>query len=72
MNWASYRSPVDRRILSAEALAQRMTLQLISDAQKYLAALRYFGRKINLSEHPLVFIEHASPDRGSPDHSEEA
>ena len=31
--------------------------QLIHDAQKYGARVALFGRKINLSEHPLVFIE---------------
>lgn len=31
--------------------------QLIHDAQKYGARVALFGRKINLSEHPLAFIE---------------
>ncbi|MCC5844896.1 MAG: hypothetical protein JJU05_11650 [Verrucomicrobia bacterium] len=31
--------------------------QLIYDAQKYGARVALFGRKINLSEHPLAFIE---------------
>jgi hypothetical protein len=31
--------------------------QLIYDAQKHGARVALFGRKINLSEHPLVFIE---------------
>ena len=31
--------------------------KLISDAQKYGARVALFGRKINLSEHPLTFIE---------------
>lgn len=32
--------------------------QLIHDAQRYGAWVALFGRKINLSEHPLAFIEH--------------
>ncbi|MCX7869049.1 MAG: hypothetical protein N2322_03765, partial [Terrimicrobiaceae bacterium] len=31
--------------------------QLIHDAQKHGARVALFGRKINLSEHPLAFIE---------------
>jgi len=31
--------------------------KLISDVQKYGARVALFGRKINLSEHPLTFIE---------------
>lgn len=32
--------------------------ELIHDAQKYGAKVALFGRKINLSEHPLSFIKH--------------
>ncbi|MDQ8208356.1 hypothetical protein QEH52_12600 [Coraliomargarita sp. SDUM461003] len=32
--------------------------QLIHDAQKYGAKVALFGRKINLSEHPLAFIQY--------------
>ena len=30
---------------------------MIADAQRYGARVALFGRKINLSEHPLTFIE---------------
>jgi hypothetical protein len=31
--------------------------KLISEVQKYGARVALFGRKINLSEHPLTFVE---------------
>jgi len=45
-------------ILGGSAGTTRDAFQLIHDAQKYGAKVALFGRKINLSEHPLVFIEH--------------
>ena len=45
-------------ILGGSAGTTRDAFQLIHDAQKYGAKVALFGRKINLSEHPLAFIEH--------------
>ena len=44
-------------ILGGSAGTTRDAFQLIHDAQKYGAKVALFGRKINLSEHPLAFIE---------------
>lgn len=44
-------------ILGGSAGTTRDAFQLIHDAQKYGARVALFGRKINLSEQPLVFIE---------------
>jgi len=44
-------------ILGGSAGTTRDAFQLIHDASKYGARVALFGRKINLSEHPLVFIE---------------
>ncbi|MEZ5275798.1 MAG: hypothetical protein R3F07_05415 [Opitutaceae bacterium] len=44
-------------ILGGSAGTTRDAFQLIHDAQKYGARVALFGRKINLSEHPLAFIE---------------
>lgn len=43
-------------ILGGSAGTTRDAFQLIHDAQKYGAKVALFGRKINLSEHPLAFI----------------
>lgn len=45
-------------ILGGSAGTTLDAFQLIHDAQKYGAKVALFGRKINLSEHPLAFIEH--------------
>jgi len=44
-------------ILGGSAGTTRDAFQLIHDASQYGARVALFGRKINLSEHPLVFIE---------------
>lgn len=44
-------------ILGGSAGTTLDAFQLIHDAQKYGARVALFGRKINLSEHPLTFIE---------------
>jgi hypothetical protein len=44
-------------ILGGSAGTTLDAFQLIHDAQKYGARVALFGRKINLSEQPLVFIE---------------
>lgn len=44
-------------ILGGSAGTTRDAFQLIHDAHKYGARVALFGRKINLSEHPLTFIE---------------
>lgn len=44
-------------ILGGSAGTTRDAFQLIHDAQKYGARVALFGRKINLSENPLAFIE---------------
>jgi hypothetical protein len=44
-------------ILGGSAGTTLDAFQLIHDAQKYGAKVALFGRKINLSEHPLTFIE---------------
>lgn len=44
-------------ILGGSAGTTRDAFQLIHDASKYGARVALFGRKINLSEHPLAFIE---------------
>lgn len=44
-------------ILGGSAGTTLDAFQLIHDAQKYGAKVALFGRKINLSEHPLAFIE---------------
>jgi len=44
-------------ILGGSAGTTLDAFQLIHDAQKYGARVALFGRKINLSEHPLAFIE---------------
>ncbi|MGA0332689.1 MAG: hypothetical protein ACO3N7_06215 [Kiritimatiellia bacterium] len=44
-------------ILGGSAGTTRDAFQLIHDASQYGAKVALFGRKINLSEHPLLFIE---------------
>lgn len=44
-------------ILGGSAGTTMDAFQLIADARKYGARVALFGRKINLSEHPLAFIE---------------
>ena len=44
-------------ILGGSAGTTRDAFQLIHDARKHGARVALFGRKINLSEHPLAFIE---------------
>jgi hypothetical protein len=44
-------------ILGGSAGTTMDAFQLIHDAHKYGARVALFGRKINLSEHPLTFIE---------------
>ena len=44
-------------ILGGSAGTTRDAFQLIHDARKHGAWVALFGRKINLSEHPLAFIE---------------
>lgn len=45
-------------ILGGSAGTTLDAFQLIHDAQKYGARVALFGRKINLSEHPLTFIHY--------------
>jgi hypothetical protein len=54
----AYDSKLVVGILGGSAGTTRDAFQLIHDAQKYGAKVALFGRKINLSEHPLAFIEH--------------
>lgn len=54
---ASYDPGLIVGILGGSAGTTRDAFQLIYDAQKYGARVALFGRKINLSEHPLAFIE---------------
>lgn len=44
-------------ILGGSAGTTLDAFQLIHDAHQYGARVALFGRKINLSEHPLAFIE---------------
>lgn len=53
----SYDSSLVVGILGGSAGTTLDAFQLIHDAQKYGARVALFGRKINLSEHPLAFIE---------------
>ncbi|MBC2595902.1 hypothetical protein H5P28_16680 [Ruficoccus amylovorans] len=53
----SYDSSLVVGILGGSAGTTLDSFQLIHDAQKYGAKVALFGRKINLSEHPLAFIE---------------
>ncbi len=53
----SYDSSLIVGILGGSAGTTRDAFQLIYDASKYGARAALFGRKINLSEHPLLFIE---------------
>lgn len=53
----SYDSNLVVGILGGSAGTTRDAFQLIHDASKHGARVALFGRKINLSEHPLVFIE---------------
>jgi DhnA family fructose-bisphosphate aldolase class Ia len=43
-------------VLGGSAGTTRDAFQLIHDAKKYGARVALYGRKINLSEHPLAFI----------------
>lgn len=54
---ASYDPNLIVGILGGGAGTTLDAFQLIYDAQKYGARVALFGRKINLSEHPLTFIE---------------
>ena len=54
---ASYDPQLIVGILGGSAGTTYDAFKLISDAQKYGARVALFGRKINLSEHPLTFIE---------------
>ncbi|MBC2593472.1 hypothetical protein H5P28_04280 [Ruficoccus amylovorans] len=54
---ASYDSNLVIGILGGSAGTTLDAFQLIHDAQKHGAKVALFGRKINLSEHPLAFIE---------------
>jgi hypothetical protein len=54
---ASYDSRLIVGILGGSAGTTLDAFQLIHDAQKHGARVALFGRKINLSEHPLAFIE---------------
>jgi hypothetical protein len=54
---ASYDPQLIVGILGGSAGTTYDAFKLISDAQKYGARVALFGRKINLSEHPLAFIE---------------
>jgi hypothetical protein len=54
---ASYDPQLIVGILGGSAGTTYDAFRLISDAQKYGARVALFGRKINLSEHPLTFIE---------------
>ena len=53
----SYDSSLVVGILGGSAGTTLDAFQLIHDAQKHGAKVALFGRKINLSEHPLAFIE---------------
>ncbi len=53
---ASYDPGLIVGILGGSAGTTLDAFQLIHDAQKYGARVALFGRKINLSEHPLAFI----------------
>ena len=53
----SYDSNLIVGILGGSAGTTRDAFQLIYDAKKYGARVALFGRKINLSEHPLAFVE---------------
>ncbi len=53
----SYDSNLVVGILGGSAGTTRDAFQLIHDASQHGARVALFGRKINLSEHPLVFIE---------------
>jgi hypothetical protein len=44
-------------ILGGAAGTTYDAFKLISEVQKYGARVALFGRKINLSEHPLTFVE---------------
>jgi hypothetical protein len=54
----SYDTQLVVGILGGSAGTTRDAFQLIHDAQKYGAKVALYGRKINLSEHPLSFIKH--------------
>lgn len=54
----SYDPNVIVGILGGSAGTTLDAFQLIHDAQKYGARVALFGRKINLSEHPLTFIQY--------------
>ncbi len=54
---ASYDRRLIVGILGGSAGTTLDAFQLIHDAQKHGAKVALFGRKINLSEHPLAFIE---------------
>ena len=54
---AAYDSRLVVGILGGSAGTTLDAFQLIHDAQKHGAKVALFGRKINLSEHPLAFIE---------------
>lgn len=54
---ASYDPKLIVGILGGSAGTTLDAFQLIHDAHKHGARVALFGRKINLSEHPLVFIE---------------
>jgi len=54
--WNVYFSAA-RNYLGGSAGTTFDAFKLISDVQKYGARVALFGRKINLSEHPLTFIE---------------
>lgn len=53
----AYDSSIIVGILGGSAGTTLDAFQLIHDAQKHGAKVALFGRKINLSEHPLAFIE---------------
>lgn len=53
----AYDSSLIVGILGGSAGTSLDAFQLIHDASKYGARAALFGRKINLSEHPLLFIE---------------
>jgi len=54
---ASYDPHMIVGILGGSAGTTRDAFQLLHDAQKYGARVALYGRKINLSEHPLAMIE---------------
>lgn len=54
---AAYDSQLIVGILGGSAGTTYDAFKMIHDAQKYGARVALFGRKINLSEHPLTFIE---------------